>query len=54
MEKMNPTPEQVEASEDILAKARANKKTIVWCLVAGFVVIIGVLVWLMVCLLIHI
>ena len=48
MEKMNPTPEQVEASEDILAKARANKKTIVWCLVAGFVVIIGVLVWLMV------
>ncbi len=47
MEKMNPTPEQVEASEDILAKARANKKTIVWCLVAGFVVIIGVLVWLM-------
>ena len=48
MEKMNPTPEQVEASEDIIAKARANKKTIVWCLVAGFVVIIGVLVWLMV------
>ncbi len=26
MEKMNPTPEQVEASEDILAKARANRK----------------------------
>ncbi|MDE6526226.1 MAG: hypothetical protein K2L75_03140 [Muribaculaceae bacterium] len=48
MEKMNPTPEQVDASEEILAKARANKKTIVWCLVAGFVVIIGVLVWLMV------
>ena len=29
MEKKNPATEQVEQAEDIVAKARANKKTIV-------------------------
>ena len=48
MEKNNPTPAQVEASEDIVAKARANKKAIIWCLIAGFVVIIAVLAWLLI------
>lgn len=48
MEKNNPTPEQVAASEDILAKAKANKKTIIWVFGAVIVVIICVLIWLMV------
>ena len=48
MEKNNPTFEQVEASEDILAKARANKKSIMWGFIVAFVLIIGVLVWLLV------
>ena len=48
MEKNNPTTEQVEVSEDIIAKARANKKAIIWCSVGAFAIIIGVLVWLLV------
>lgn len=48
MEKNNPTPEQVDQAEEILAKARANKKTIMWGFIVAFVLIIGVMVWLMV------
>ena len=48
MEKNNPTPEQVEVSEDILAKARANKKSIMWGFIVAFVMIIGVLAWLLI------
>lgn len=48
MEKNNPTPEQNAASEDILAKAKANKKTLIWAFGAVIVVIICVLIWLMV------
>lgn len=48
MEKNTPTTEQVEVSEDILSKARANKKAIIWCFVVAFVLIIGVLIWLLV------
>lgn len=48
MEQKNPTPQQVEESVDIVAKARANKKAIIYCFVAAFVIIIGVLVWLLV------
>ncbi len=49
MEKNNPTPAaQVDESEDILAKARANKKTIMWLSIAAFVIIIGAFVWILV------
>lgn len=48
MEKKNPATEQVEQAEDIVAKARANKKTIVGISVAIVVVIAAVLVWLLV------
>ena len=48
MEKKNPATEQVEQAEDIVAKARANKKTIAGISVAIVVVIAAVLVWLMV------
>ncbi len=48
MEKNNPTSEKVEVSDDILAKAKANKKAIVRGLITAFVVIIGVFVWLLV------
>jgi len=36
-----------EQAEDIIAKAKKNKKAIMWCLVAAFAVIIVVLIWLM-------
>lgn len=48
METKTPTPEQLDGAEDIIAKAKANKKTLVWCLVGGFVVIIAVLAWLLI------
>lgn len=48
MEKKNPATEQVEQAEDIVAKARANKKTIAGISVAIVVVIAAVLVWLLV------
>lgn len=48
MEQKHPTPQQVEESVDIVAKARANKKTIIYCFVVAFVIIIGVLIWLLV------
>ena len=48
MENTKPTEQQVEQSEDILAKARANRKSIMWCFIAAFVVIIGAMVWVVV------
>ncbi|MDE5661122.1 MAG: hypothetical protein K2F91_09340 [Muribaculaceae bacterium] len=48
MEKNTPTTEQVDMSEDIIAKARANKKSIVWGSIAAAVVLIGIFVWIMV------
>ncbi|MDE6468349.1 MAG: hypothetical protein K2L28_05555 [Muribaculaceae bacterium] len=48
MEKNTPTPEQVDGGEDIIAKARANRKTITAVLIAAAVIIIAVLAWLMI------
>ena len=48
MEKNIPTPEQVDSSEDLLAKARANRKSIMWCMIALFVIIIAVLIYIFV------
>ncbi len=48
MEKKTPATEQIEQAEDIVAKARANKKTLVGVSVALVVVIAAVLVWLLV------
>ncbi len=48
MEKNIPTPEQVDSSEDILAKARANRKSIMWCMIALFVIIIAILIYIFV------
>ncbi len=48
MEKTNPTPTQVEEAEDIVAKAQANKKSIMWCSIAVLVIIIGILVWILI------
>ena len=48
MEQNNPTAKQVEESEDIVAKARANKKTIIYGLITAFVILIGVMIWLLV------
>lgn len=48
MEKKTPATEQIEQAEDIVAKARANKKTLVGVSVALVVVIVAVLVWLLV------
>ena len=47
MEKNTPTS-QLEESEDIIAKAQANKRTIMWCFIVAFVLIIGVLVWILI------
>ena len=48
MEKKTLATEQIEQAEDIVAKARANKKTLVGVSVALVVVIAAVLVWLLV------
>ena len=48
MEKNTPATEQVEMNEDILAKARANKKSIMWGLVTAFVILAGIFVWIFV------
>ena len=48
MEKKTPATEQIEQAEDIVAKARANKKTLVGVSVALVVIIAAVLVWLLV------
>lgn len=46
MEQNTPTPEQqVDHSEDILAKARANKKTIVTCIIGAAVLIVAAFIW---------
>lgn len=48
MEKKTPATEQIEQSEDIVAKARANKKTLIGVSVALVVIIVAVFVWLLV------
>lgn len=48
MEKQNPNIEQQEIGDVIIAKARANKEVLVWCLAGVFILAIGVLIWLMV------
>ena len=48
MEKKTPATEQIDQAEDIVAKARANKKTLVGVSVALVVIIAAVLVWLLV------
>lgn len=48
MEKKTPATEQIEQAEDIVAKARANKKTLVGVSVALVVIIAAVLIWLLV------
>ena len=48
MEKKTPATDQLDQAEDIVAKARANKKTIVGLSVALVVVIAAILVWLLV------
>ena len=48
MEKKTPATEQIEQAEDIVAKARANKNTLVGVSVALVVIIAAVLVWLLV------
>lgn len=47
MEKNTPTS-QLEESEDIIAKAQANKRTIMWSFIVAFVLIIGVLAWILI------
>ena len=47
MEKNTPTS-QLEENEDIIAKAQANKRTIVWCFIIAFILIIGVLAWILI------
>lgn len=48
MEKNNPTPAQVEVSEDIVAKAKANKKTLMYVFIGAVVIIIAALIGIMV------
>lgn len=48
MEKKTPTPQQMENAEDIISKARANKKTIMLCSLAVLVVIVGLLIWILI------
>lgn len=48
MEKNNVTPQEVDQSEELVAKARANKKTIVGLTIGAFVIIIVVLIWMLV------
>ena len=45
MKKEQTTNEQVELSDDILAKAKANKKSIIAGCVTALVILAGVLVW---------
>ncbi|MDE6575136.1 MAG: hypothetical protein K2L84_07385 [Muribaculaceae bacterium] len=46
MEKNTQVPQEQDQSELILAKARKNKKTIVTCLVAAAVLLVGALAWI--------
>ena len=41
MEKNTPTS-QLEENEDIIAKAQANKRTIVWCFIIAFILKNGI------------
>lgn len=46
--KENTAPEQLDHAEEIIAKARANKKTLTGLAIAVLAVVAGVLVWLLV------
>lgn len=48
MENPRPTAQEVDKSEEILAKARANKKVIMWCLVVAAVCVVAVLAYILV------
>lgn len=48
MENSRPTAQEVDKSEEILAKARANKKVIIWSLVVAAVCVVAVLVYILV------
>ena len=48
MENTNRTTQEVDKSEEILAKARANKKTIMWCLIIAAVCVVGMLAYILV------
>lgn len=48
METNKPTTEQVDQAEDLIAKAKANKKSIFGLSIAVLVIIIGILVWFLV------
>ncbi len=48
MENTNQTTQEVDKSEEILAKARANKKTIMWCLIIAAVCVAGMLAYILV------
>ena len=48
MENSRPTAQEVDKSEEILAKARANKKVIIWSLVVAEVCVVAVLVYILV------
>lgn len=45
MEKKNPTPGELSEAEDIVAKAKANKKSIAGLSIAVLVIIIAILAW---------
>lgn len=48
MEQKNVTPQELDQSEELVAKARANKKTIVGLTIGAFAIIIIVLIWMLV------
>lgn len=48
MEQNKPTAQQVEQTDDIIAKARANKKGIMLCVIVLLVVVIIAMIWLLV------
>ncbi len=48
MEKNTPVTPQADLNDDILSKARANKKPLIWALLAGCLVLFAILVWIMV------
>ena len=48
MEQNKPTAQEVEPTDDIIAKARANKKGIMLCVIVLLVVVIGAMAWLLV------
>lgn len=48
MENLRPDAQEVDKTEEILAKAQANKKTIMYCLVAAAVCVIAVLAYILI------